>query len=357
VSGLHVQLRRHVLDVDLRLQGEGPVTVLFGPSGAGKTTLLRCVAGLERPDAGTVTYDGRQWDGPSGHVPARRRRVGYLFQAPTLFPRLTAGANVAYGLRRLPRGERRERVAGALALTGAGHLHDRRADLLSGGEAQRVALARALAPGPRLLLLDEPLSALDAPTRAELRTALRRVLVDAGVPTLLVTHDRSEALALGDDAVVLDGGRVRQTGPLLHVFDRPADAAVARIVGVETTVPGRVEAVQDGLVTVRAAGRLLHAATAADAVRVGDAVLACVRAEDVALETPERAAGASPRNHWPGTVRTVHDAGPLLRVTLDCGFELASYITRSAAGELRVEPGRGLVAAVKAPAVHLIPRA
>ncbi|MDD9205090.1 ATP-binding cassette domain-containing protein, partial [Georgenia sp. 10Sc9-8] len=193
--------------------GGPPVTVLFGPSGSGKTTVLRVLAGLDRTPGGRVVMDGTVWDdGARHHLPARRRRVGYLFQDHALFPHLDVDANVAYGLVGVPRAERAGWVRAALRAADAGHLTGRRVAGLSGGEAQRVALARALAPSPQLLLLDEPLSALDGPTRAHLRAELRRILVAQAVPTVVVTHDRAEALALADRVVVLVDGRVRQTG-------------------------------------------------------------------------------------------------------------------------------------------------
>ncbi|HSK27297.1 MAG TPA: ABC transporter ATP-binding protein [Jiangellales bacterium] len=361
---LEVAVRRHVVDAELEVPLSGPpVTALFGPSGAGKTTLLRCVAGLDRPDAGRVVVDGEVWDGEGRHLPARRRRVGLLFQDHALFPHLDVDGNVAYGLGRLPRRERAARVAEALASAGAAKLAGRRVRELSGGEAQRVALARALAPRPRLLLLDEPLSALDAPTRSRLRTELREVLVREATPTLLVSHDRTEVLALADRVAVLVDGRVLQVGSPAEVFDRPADASVARVVGVETAAAGMVRERSDGLVSVEVRSRLLTAvdlaapgAGAVADVRPGDAVLVCIRAEDVALELPGRAVGSSPRNHLPGVVTAVTGEGPLVRVDLDCGFHLAAYVTRPAREELGLTPGLAVVATVKSQAVHLVPR-
>lgn len=357
---LDLHVRRHVADARVTLPLTGaPVTVLFGPSGSGKTTILRTVAGLEVTEGGHVRVDGCTWDdGGRRRVPARRRRVGYVFQDAALFPHLDVEQNVRYGLHAVPRADRAERVRRALRAAGAAHLAGRAVPGLSGGEAQRVALARAMAPAPRLLLLDEPLSALDAPTRAALRTELRRILVREGIPTLLVTHDRTEALALADRVVVLVDGTVRQVGTPAEVFDRPADRDVARVVDVETVVRGRVERAGDGLARVRVGPRVLTAVVGGDGAghRTGDTVLVCIRAEDVALERPGSRHASSPRNHLDGTVTAVTPAGALVRVDLDCGFPLAAYVTRPAAEELALRPGQPATAAIKSPAVHLVPR-
>ncbi len=330
------------------------VTVLFGPSGAGKTTILRCVAGLERPDRGSVRFGEEVWsDAARGvWVPVPRRRVGFVHQEPALFPHRTVRGNVGFGLRRLPRSERTRRVSELLERFDLAELADRRPGELSGGQRQRVALARALAPSPRLLLLDEPLSALDAPTREELRLELRRHLVEVGVPSLVVTHDRTEAMMLGDRIAVVIGGEVRQVGPVEEVFSHPADAEVARAVGVETVVAARVRERREGLLVLETHGRRL---VALDPGVAGEHVLACIRAEEVVLRLEEPVA-ESARNHLAATVVALRREGPLERIVLDCGFELAALVTPEARRELGLEPGRRVVAVVKAPAVHCIPR-
>jgi molybdate transport system ATP-binding protein len=331
-----------------------PVTILFGPSGSGKTTILRCLAGLERPDRGRVRFGSETWfDSDRGvSLSPQQRRIGLLFQDYALFPHRDVEANVAYGLEGLSRSERVDRVAEVIELLGLQGLESRRPAQLSGGQMQRVALARALAPRPRLLLLDEPLSALDAPSRQALRMELGRLLRRLGIPTLLVTHDRTEALALGDRMAVITEGSVRQTGSVEEVFRRPADLGVARTVGVETVIPVRPVGRGDGLVTLDAGGMRL---TAVDTGGVEGDAFACIRAEDVILERAPRE-GTSARNLLSGRVAEVHPEGALVRVTLDCGFPLHALITRHACAELGLNPGETITAMVKATSVHLVSR-
>ena len=333
---------------------QGPVTVLFGQSGAGKTTVLRALAGLDRPDAGTVRFDGETWsDAARGlFVQPQRRRVGFLFQDHALFPHLDVAANVGYGLAGLARAERDERVREVAGRLHAGDLLGRMPSELSGGQRQRVALARALAPRPRLLLLDEPLSSLDAPTREALRGELRAVLRESGVPAVVVTHDRVEALALGDRLVVLSQGGVHQVGPVLEVFHRPADVVVARLIGTENVLPVELLRREDGVVVVRAGPLEL---VALDPGGLGREAVACVRAEEIILEEP---AGplTSARNRLEATVADRAEEGPLVRIGLDCGVRLVALVTRPSAERLGLVPGRRVAALIKAPAVRLLPR-
>jgi molybdate transport system ATP-binding protein len=368
------------LDVRLR---PGSMLVLFGPSGAGKTTILRQIAGLERPDAGTIRFGGEVWCDIAGQQwrPPQERRVGVVFQDPTLFPHLTVRDNIRYGVRSgtdrgqtgvrprsdsgLTPGRDRDQVANRSAsgrdqvaeiarVLGIADLENRYPRALSGGEAQRVALARALTPGPQLLLLDEPFASLDAPTRLRLRREVRALLHATGTPAVLVTHDRTEALAMGDAVAVVIGGRVRQVGPMSDVFSRPADVAIAASLGIEAVLPARVVASSGGVLEVRVANIVLHVAER-DPIAPGSDVYACVRAEDVTLET--RSPGlASTRNHLAARVVGIVSEGPIDRVALDCGFPLDALITRRSRDELNLTVGAHVTAAIKATSVHLVPR-
>jgi molybdate transport system ATP-binding protein len=334
--------------------GGGPVTVLFGTSGSGKTTVLRALAGLDRPDAGAISFAGEPWFDAARrlHVPPQRRRIGFMPQEQALFPHLSVKANLRYGLGGLPRREREARAMEVAARLGVEGLLARRPSELSGGERQRVSLARALAPAPRLLLLDEPLSSLDAPARAELRGELRQRLLAAAIPALLVTHDRVEALSLGDRILVMVDGRVRQVGPVHEVFSAPRDAEVARVVGMENVLPAVVSRREDGLAVVTAGPLEL---TAVDPGGLKHLAFACIRSEEIVLED---AVGAptSARNLLRGVVTGRAEEGPLVRVRLDCGVPLVALVTRASAEALQLVPGRRAAALVKAPSIRLVPR-
>ncbi|MBZ5555939.1 MAG: ABC transporter ATP-binding protein [Acidobacteriia bacterium] len=352
-----------VMDVELR---PGSMLVLFGPSGAGKTTILRQLAGLERPDAGTIRLDDEVWCDVTASVwrPPQARHIGLVFQEPTLFPHLTVRDNIGYGVRhgsdrgRTGVGPGSDPVEEIATMLGVKDLANRHPRELSGGEAQRVALARALVPGPRLLLLDEPFGALDMPTRARLRRDVRGLLHRTGTPAILVTHDRTEALEMGDAVVVMIGGRVRQTGPISDVFSHPADVDVAASLGVEAVVPARVLTSSGGLleVAVGSAGRdVVLQVAERDALAPGADVYACIRAEDVTLGM-QLSTHASARNHLEARVVSINAEGPVDRVSLDCGFPLDALITRRSREELNLTPGSQVTAAIKATNVHLVPR-
>ena len=336
---------------------DGLVTVLFGPSGSGKTTVLRALAGLDRPDLGSIDFGGERWfDAGLGiDLPPQRRGVGLLFQDFALFPHLSVAANLAFGLHRLSRGEREGRVAELAGRFDLAALLGRRPSQLSGGQKQRVALARALAPRPRLLLLDEPLSALDAPTREALRGELRRLLEQAGVPAVVVTHDRIEALALGDRMAVLIDGVIRQAGPVDQLFTSPVDAEVARVVGTENVFPARLVRREQGLVVVRAGGPDGAELVAVDPGGFEEEAWACVRAEEVLLE-PSEGHVSSAQNRLRGRIASRRDEGALSRITVACGVDLVALVTRASADRLGLAAGLQVVAVIKAPSVRIVPR-
>jgi putative spermidine/putrescine transport system ATP-binding protein len=260
--------------LDLTIE-PGRLVALLGPSGCGKTTALRCVAGFEQPDSGAVLIDGKDITG----VPANKRDAGMVFQSYSLFPNLNARDNVAFGLRvrKVPAAVRRAKADELLELVGLPHHADRYPHQLSGGQQQRVALARALALEPRVLLLDEPLSALDAKVRVALREEIRRLQLDLGITTIFVTHDQEEALSIADEVAVLRDGRLEQVGPPAEVYDRPATPFVAEFVGTMNHLPGRLAG--DGKVSVL--GQTLPVAGEAPA---GKDVHVLVRPEAVQVE-------------------------------------------------------------------------
>ncbi|MEV4493709.1 ABC transporter ATP-binding protein [Micromonospora coxensis] len=334
------------LDVPLRVAA-GEVVALLGPNGAGKTTALRALAGLQPLTAGHVTVDGVDLDRPAHDrwVPPERRRLGVVFQDYLLFPHLSALDNVAFGPRRqgLDRRAARERAAGWLERVGLGGYARRRPRELSGGQAQRVALARALAVRPRVLLLDEPLAALDARTRLETRAELHRHLADHDGAALLVTHDPLDALALADRLVIIEEGRVVQEGDAAAVTARPRTDYVARLVGLNL-YRGRADGDR-----VRLAGGFTLAST--DRVD-GDAFVVFPPAA-VALH-PRRPEG-SPRNTWPATVAGVQRHGDNLRVQLTGALDAAADVTPAAVAQLRLVPGQQVWAAVKASETRAYP--
>lgn len=356
-----------ILDVAKTFPGRAPITasltvalgpstvlILFGPSGSGKTTILRCLAGLERPERGLIRFVSQTWLDTGAQVcwPPQARRIGYLSQEYALFPTYSVSGNIGYGLSDLPSEERRRRIAEVVTLFQIEGLEQAKPGQLSGGQQQRVALARAVARRPQLLLLDEPLSALDLPTRLTLRAELRTMLRHLAIPAIVVTHDWEEALTLGDEMVVMHNGRVLQVGTPQDVFSRPQNAEVAKVVGVETVVQGRIIEWTNGLAMVEVEGAKLVALADGE---TGPEVFVCIRAEDVTLEKDGMGV-TSARNRLAGTVKEVTPLGAAARVGIDCGFPLSAIVTRSALDELRLAPGTHVVAAIKAGAVHVIPR-
>jgi len=332
------------------------VGVLFGPSGAGKTTILRCLAGLESPDDGRIQYLDQTWFDAGRGISLRpqERHIGYLPQDYAVFPHLSVIRNVEYGLAHRDRPSRQAKARTMLDLFELGDMAQRYPRQLSGGQLQRLALARAVAIDPKLLLLDEPLSALDTMTRARLRADLRRLVQRARVPALIVTHDRTEAIVLGDWLAVVAEGQVRQTGPVADVFRTPRDVFAAQALGVENILPARMTNRQGGLITLEVAGVQLLAVDSDNVV--GSEVLACIRAEEVVLERESSRTLSSARNHLRAAITRIAPEGPLQRVELECGFPLVALVTGHAREELKLEPGAIITAAVKATAVHLVSR-
>jgi ABC-type Fe3+/spermidine/putrescine transport system ATPase subunit len=299
LRGITKRFPGHVAIADLSLSLErGQLLALLGPSGSGKTTTLRVLAGFERPDAGTVLVDGQDVTGQS---PAARR-IGMVFQHYALFPHLSVGENVAFGIHAAP--DRAGRVRRLLALVDLAGYEQRRVDALSGGQQQRVAVARALAPEPRLLLLDEPLSNLDPTLRERTRRELRAAIEAVGITTVLVTHEQDEAFALGDRIALLRDGRLEQLGTAPELYEEPATHFVATFVGRASTVPGTL--VAPGV--ARVAEGVEWPARAVPGLAVGAAVRLVVRPEALRFSD---AAGMG------GTVRDRRYLGGRARFTVD----------------------------------------
>ena len=323
---VHVVSRLPGFDLDVAWTAGDGVVALFGPSGAGKTLTLQCLAGLVRPDAGRIVVDGRVcFDAASGvDLPPQQRRLGYVFQGYALFPHLNVADNVGFGLRDRPRRERDERVRDVLARLGLDGLDRRMPRELSGGQRQRVALGRALAIDPALLLLDEPLSALDLPLRQALREELRRILDDWATPAVIVTHDFTEAYRLGDRIVVYDAGRVVQSAPRSELLWQPASESVARIMGIRNVLHGTVVKATPDRIQLRWRGQLLEAVNSPSRSYLPppDSPIAFfVRPEYVRLIRKDRGA-ADPVHHMnlmEGTVVGDEDFGTTwsLRMRLD----------------------------------------
>jgi putative spermidine/putrescine transport system ATP-binding protein len=308
----------HALDgLDLHLH-PGELVVLLGPSGCGKTTALRILAGLEQPDAGTVRVGGQDLT----RVPANKRDMGMVFQAYSLFPHLTVLDNVAFGLklRGRSRSERRSRAGDMLDLVGLGTQKDRYANQLSGGQQQRVALARALAIEPAVLLLDEPLSALDAKVRVQLRDEIRRVQIDVGTTTLFVTHDQEEALAVADRVGVMNAGRLDQIATPAELYSSPATPFVGEFVGLSNRIPA-----QGGAGTVQVMGASIPVLPGS-ATGPGHAL---VRPESVSFV---------PAEDGPATIVAVAFLGPVSRATatLADGTLLVAQVDSAEAAALSV---------------------
>ena len=332
--------------IDASLE-QGEFLSLLGPSGCGKTTALRLVAGFDRPDSGSIVVDGREMT----RVSPNRRDMGMVFQAYSLFPNMTAEQNVEFGLRirKNKRGPRRQRVGELLELVGLGHAGKRYPHQLSGGMQQRVALARALAIEPRVLLLDEPLSALDAKVRVQLREEIRRIQTQLGITTLYVTHDQEEALSVSDHVAVMSSGRIEQIGTPSEMYSAPATPFVAEFIGTMNRLEARVV---DG-----ATGEVLHEGTrltvnAARGWANGERVLVLVRPELLELE-PSPDGGGAGENTLTGEVLTHTFLGSVTRLKiLGGGTDLIADVPTARVDSLPI--GARVLARVPAAGARLL---
>ena len=370
---LSVTLGKQLPGFTLDVGWETPdmVTGLFGPSGSGKTLTLDCLAGLVRPDAGRIVLGDRVlFDSAAGiDVPSRARRLGYVFQGYALFPHLSVADNLAYGLRELARDERRRRVAEVVARLGLAGLEHRHPGQLSGGERQRVALGRALATEPELLLLDEPLSALDLPLRRALRDDLARVLREWGTAAVVVTHDFTEAYRLSDRIVVYDGGRVVQSAPRGELLWQPASDSVARIMGIPNILHGTVIKATPDRIQLKWRDQLLEAVNSPSRSYLppaGAPIAFFVRPEYVRLIRKDRVV-ADVRHHMNmmrGEVVADEDFGTtwLLRIRLDApgppaqgGWDLEVEVPHLVYEILEIERDRRWEFSIHRGSIHVLP--
>jgi putative spermidine/putrescine transport system ATP-binding protein len=302
VSEVHLEIHR------------GEFFTMLGPSGSGKTTCLRMIAGFERPDEGRVELGGQDVTG----LPPAERDVNTVFQDYALFPHMSVADNVAYGLKvkRVPRAQRVGRVEDALAMVRLEGYGSRRPGQLSGGQRQRVALARALVNRPRVLLLDEPLGALDLKLRQQLQVELKRIQSEVGITFVYVTHDQDEALSMSDRIAVMDGGRVIQVGTPHEVYDAPGSRFVAGFVGVSNVLELPVQAVDDGVARLRLGTHDTVSAVAANGTAAGARAVVTIRPERIMLEEDGAPVdGDACRAH--GTVTESLYAGPTTRFVID----------------------------------------
>lgn len=344
-------------DVSVSLEiGAGRALALIGPNGSGKSTACLVAAGLLDATGGEVRLGQRLLDGPGGFVPAGRREVALLSQAPGVFTHMSVLENVAFGPRcqGLGRREARERARAELAAVGAEHLAGRSGAELSGGQAARVALARALATSPRVLILDEPMAALDVGARQEMRALVARRSSEEGLTVLLVTHDVLDIASLADDVVVLEAGRVVESGEAARVLAAPASDFTARLTGTSILM-GSAAGSEEQPRVVLEGGLVIHGRPG-QALREGAPAAALVPPDAVALY--EEAPSGSPRNALPVVVRSVERSGALVTVGLEAGeHRLTASVTAGAVVQLGIAPGRELTAVIKAVEVRVVPRA
>lgn len=346
-------------NLDVEIVANAGITILFGPSGAGKTTILDCIAGLAVPGEGHITLGERVlFDSAQGvNVPVSRRGIGYVFQDLALFPHLSVEKNVGYGLSHVGHPAREHRV---MQILQSFHVHQPRTRLpgqISGGERQRVALARALVPNPQALLLDEPLAALDRPTRSKIIDDLRTWNEANRIPILYVTHSREEVFALGESVIVVEKGRVIARGTPQDVLGAPRHETVAQLAGFENIFDGTVIAVHlaQGTMTCRLGSSEVQLDVPLGGDGVGASVRIAIRAGDILLATA-RPRGLSARNVVAGKIVSLTQRDVTVIVRVDCGVVFDAYLTPGARDSLKLEPGKEVWLVIKTYSCHLLRR-
>ncbi|KQZ92837.1 MULTISPECIES: molybdenum ABC transporter ATP-binding protein [unclassified Pseudomonas] len=356
---IHTRLKLNysgfALDLDLQLPGRG-VTALYGHSGSGKTTCLRCIAGLERADQGFVQVNDEVWQDSANNlfVAPHKRALGYVFQEASLFPHLSVLANLEFGLKRIPKQQRRVDMAHATELLGIGHLLDRHPQHLSGGERQRVGIARALLTSPRLLLMDEPLAALDAKRKSEILPYLQRLHDELDIPVLYVSHSQDEVAQLADHIVLLSEGQALASGPIGQMLAR-LDLPLAMGNDAGVMIEGRVSRYDADyqLLTLQLPDSALTIRVAHTPMTPGQALRCKVQARDVSLSL-HGVEQSSILNRLPVTVVNEMNADNAAHVLIRldaAGTPLLARITRYSRDQMNIHPGQQLWAQIKAVAV------
>lgn len=343
--------------LDVAFDASPGFTILFGASGAGKTTLLNCIAGLTRPDSGSISLGARVLFDSSKQIDfaISRRRAGYVLQNLALFPHMTVAQNVAYGLSHLP--DANQRVMSMLGAFHIAHLAERSPRQISGGEAQRVALARTLVTEPEVLLLDEPLAALDSPTKSQILDDLRQWNQTHRIPILYVTHSRDEVFALGERVIVLDAGRIVAQGTPHEVMNAPMTETVAQLAGFENVLDALVKAVhpERGTMTCQIAGDGAPLLLETPLVRggVGAALRVGVRAGDILLATSPPV-GLSARNVIPGRIASLDQHDVIVSARVKCRVEIEVHLTLAARDSLQLAVGKEVWLVIKTHSCHLM---
>lgn len=344
--------KKKVLSIDQISIENGEILAVIGPNGAGKSTLLMALSTLLPLSDGQIFFEEKPFQ--TKNTLKFRRQIGMVLQDPLLLD-TTVAENIGTGMRfrGIKESIIKKEVATWAENLSISHLLNRKSKQLSGGEAQRVSLARALALKPKILFLDEPFSALDAPTRVKLISDFQRVQHENRVTTLFVTHNLDEALILADRVAIIMAGEIRQVGTPHTVFTSPCDREVAQFVGVESIIPGVVSSWKDGLASIKVNG---YTVDVVGEGRIDQPVFVCLRPEDITISIDTESPVSSARNHLFGRISSMTPQGPLERIVIDCGFPLVALITRTSALEMQLTTGQKIQASFKASTAHLINR-
>lgn len=362
---LHAKIKKRLgrgtdeFTLDVELQVPQGVTILFGASGSGKSTTLRAIAGILQPDEGQIKIDEQIFFDSQKHInlPIRQRQVGYVFQHLALFPHLSVRGNIEFGMKNLPSQERHQRAAEIVAALKIEHTMNRKPREISGGEAQRVALARALSSAPKVLLLDEPLSAIDEATKSEILADLKMMNRDLQLPILYVTHSRDEAVTLGERVIIYEQGRIVANGEPLEVFRLPVTRSVARLTGVENIFTGRVVAKNEAggtmTVDINDENGSCHIDIPFGTEALNERLTLAVPASDILLATG-KLQGVSARNILRGQIISIEEKGNRTDVHVKSGVMWSVSVTRQAVNELHLSVSQEVWLAIKTHSCYLL---